>query len=132
MGSCVQLLSLAETPELHPPRGSYARALLVSQDRRHLLAPPFFQPIFPFLTSSSTHISTPPFIHPIHPAFSSQTSTLLSTFPSLTSHSTPSSTPTFSLLFLIFPSIQSLPTFSVRCYITVDFRTAASQNEFST
>jgi hypothetical protein len=39
LGSCVRLYSLAQTPLLPPPPshlGSYTRALLVSQDRRHL------------------------------------------------------------------------------------------------
>ncbi len=45
LGSCVQLYSLAETPQLpHLPRhlGSYTKALLVSQDRRHLFVTPWF------------------------------------------------------------------------------------------
>jgi hypothetical protein len=42
LGSCVQLVSLAETPQLPPsPRiWAHTRALLVSQDRRHLFATP--------------------------------------------------------------------------------------------
>ncbi len=41
LGSCVQLYSLAETPQLNPPHlGSYTRTLLVSQDRRHLFLTP--------------------------------------------------------------------------------------------
>ncbi len=37
--SCAQLYSVAETPQLPPPPhfGSYSRALLISQDRQHLL-----------------------------------------------------------------------------------------------
>jgi hypothetical protein len=41
---CVQLYSLAETPvtsPLPPHLGSYTRALLVSQDRRHLFVTPY-------------------------------------------------------------------------------------------
>ncbi len=44
MGSCVQLYSLAETPQLSPlPQhlGSYTKALLISQDRRHLFVTPW-------------------------------------------------------------------------------------------
>ena len=44
LGSCVQLSSLAETsqpPSLPPDLGSYTRALLVSQDRRHLCVTPW-------------------------------------------------------------------------------------------
>jgi hypothetical protein len=47
MGFCVQLYSLAETPQVPPsPRrwGSYTRALLVSQDRRHLFVTPLRLP----------------------------------------------------------------------------------------
>ncbi len=41
--SCAQLYLLAETqqpPHPPPPLGSYTRALLVSQDRRHLFVTP--------------------------------------------------------------------------------------------
>ncbi len=46
LGSCVQLYSLPETlqPHLLPPHlGSYTRALLVSQDRRHLFVTPCYK-----------------------------------------------------------------------------------------
>ncbi len=39
---CIQLFSLAETPQPLPPHlGSYTRALLVSQDRQHLFETPW-------------------------------------------------------------------------------------------
>jgi hypothetical protein len=43
VGSCVQRYSLAENPQLPPPPhlGSLTRALLVSQDRRHLFVTPW-------------------------------------------------------------------------------------------
>ncbi len=41
--SCAQLYLLAEAPQPSPPHlGSYTRALLVCQDRRHLLVIPWF------------------------------------------------------------------------------------------
>ena len=42
---CAQLYSLAETPQLPPSPhlDSYTRALLVSQDRRHLFVTPWYQ-----------------------------------------------------------------------------------------
>ncbi len=42
LGSCVMLHSLAETqqPHIPPHLGSFTRALLVSQDRRHLFVTP--------------------------------------------------------------------------------------------
>jgi hypothetical protein len=40
MDPCAQLYSLAETPPPPPHLGSYTRALLVSQDRRHLFVTP--------------------------------------------------------------------------------------------
>jgi hypothetical protein len=45
LGSCVQLFLLAETPQLPPlplHLGSHTRALLDSQDRRHLWVKPLF------------------------------------------------------------------------------------------
>ncbi len=44
LASCVQRHSSAETPQppLSPHLGSYTRALLVSQDRRHLFLTPWF------------------------------------------------------------------------------------------
>jgi hypothetical protein len=41
---CTAVYSLAETPQVSPPRhlGSYTRARLVSQDRRHLFVTPWF------------------------------------------------------------------------------------------
>jgi hypothetical protein len=48
----VQLYSLAETPS--PPFGSNLRALLVSQDRRHLFVTPYSK-----LTTVSSFLSCP-------------------------------------------------------------------------
>ncbi len=44
-GSCAKLYSLAETPQpsLSPPLGSYTRALLVSQYKRHLFVIPWYK-----------------------------------------------------------------------------------------
>ncbi len=46
-GLCVQLYSLAETPQpqLPPHLGSYTGALLVSQHRRHLFVTPWYEPL---------------------------------------------------------------------------------------
>ncbi len=47
LGFCVQLYSMAETPQLPPPPlhlGSYTKAQMVIQDRRHLFATHWLQP----------------------------------------------------------------------------------------
>ncbi len=44
---CAQQYSLAETPQLPPHLGSDKRALLVSQDRRHLFVSPLLPPPSP-------------------------------------------------------------------------------------
>jgi hypothetical protein len=41
--SCVQLYSVAEIPQLPSQFGSYTKALLVSQDGRHLFITPWTQ-----------------------------------------------------------------------------------------
>jgi hypothetical protein len=60
LGSCVKLYSLAETPQLPPPPhlGSNTRALLVSQDRRHLFITPCSRPLpFPSTAGLWTYIN---------------------------------------------------------------------------
>ncbi len=60
LGSCVQLYSLAETPQspLPPHLGSYTRALLVNQDRQHLLETPLFGSYLSSLTLSQHCIAS--------------------------------------------------------------------------
>ncbi len=59
LGSCVHVYSLAEIPKLPPPSpshlGSYTRALLVSQDKRHFFVTPWVQPLSKIKSRKQEH-----------------------------------------------------------------------------